>query len=234
MPVFTQLGYILDSFCLRCEYLNKGFRLIVQLRKLSDTFAQILDEMAVTRLERKAARNKTRAKVRVATIKRNKTRNYIASPHKEESGVVLEEDTLAIVEEVKNAAKAPAKKAKKEEPKAEAPAEAPVEEKEAAPAKAEKAEKPAKKKAADKADKLNKIEGIGPKIASVLNEAGINSFDNLAASTPEAIREILDNAEGNFKAHDPATWPEQANMAAEGNWDALKEWQDNHIGGKAN
>lgn len=210
----------------------------MQLRKLSDTFAQILDEMAVTRLERKAARNKTRAKVRVATIKRNKTRNYIASPHKEESGVVLEEDTLAIVEEVKNAAKAPAKKAKKEEPKAEAPAEAPVEapveEKEAAPAKAEKAEKPAKKKATDKADKLNKIEGIGPKIASVLNEAGINSFADLAASTPEAIREILDNAEGNFKAHDPATWPEQATMAAEGNWDALKEWQDNHIGGKAN
>jgi len=234
MPVFTQLGYIMDSFSSRCEYLNKALRLIVQLRKLSDIFAQILDEMAVTRLERKAARNKTRAKVRVATIKRNKTRNYIASPHKEESGVVLEEDTLAIVEEVKNAAKGPAKKAKKEEPKAEAPAEAPVEEKEAAPAKAEKAKKPAKKKAADKADKLNKIEGIGPKIASVLNEAGINSFADLAASTPEAIREILDNAEGNFKAHDPATWPEQATMAAEGNWDALKEWQDNHIGGKAN
>jgi hypothetical protein len=33
--------------------------------------------------------------------------------------------------------------------------------------------------------------------------------------------------------HDPTTWPEQAKMAADGNWDELKTLQDNLKGGKA-
>lgn len=170
--------------------------------------------MAVTRLERKARRNKTRAKERTKTIKRNIRRNFVKSPYKEESGVILEEDVLTVAENLTKGASKPAAKAKKEE--------APAEKAEAAP----KTEKPAA------ADKLNKIEGIGPKIATVLNEAGINSFAELAAKSSEDIRAILDEAEGNFKAHDPGTWPKQAEMAAAGNWDELKTWQDELKGGK--
>ncbi|MFY0713378.1 50S ribosomal protein L21 [Seonamhaeicola sp. NFXS20] len=105
--------------------------------------------------------------------------------------------------------------------------------KKSAPAKKEspKAEaKPVAKKATGKADDLKKIEGIGPKIASTLVEAGIATFADLAASTPEKISEIIADVRGN---HVTDTWPEQAKLAAEGKWDELKKWQDELDGGKA-
>ena len=157
--------------------------------------------MGVTRLERKGRKNKTVAKVRVATVKRLKTKVTVESPYKEESGVIVGDvsDVLA------NATSKPAAKAKK------------------APATA----------SADKAaDKLTKIEGIGPKMAGVFNDAGISTFKELSEKTPEELRAILDAAEGNFAAHNPGTWPEQAKMAAEGKWDELKKWQDELDGGK--
>lgn len=81
-------------------------------------------------------------------------------------------------------------------------------------------------------DDLKKIEGIGPKIADLLNEAGIVSFADLAGSTPEAIQEILDKAGSKFNVHSPATWPAQAQLAADGKWDELKTLQDELIGGR--
>ena len=82
-------------------------------------------------------------------------------------------------------------------------------------------------------DNLTKVEGIGPKIAETLQNAGVKTFAQLGAMEPAAVKEILDNAEGNFAAHDPGTWPKQALMAAEGKWDELKAWQDELDGGKA-
>ena len=79
---------------------------------------------------------------------------------------------------------------------------------------------------------LTKIEGVGPKIAEVLNSNGINTYAQLAASSPDQIRQMLESAEGNFANHDPTTWPQQAQMAASGDWDKLKEWQDELDGGK--
>jgi large subunit ribosomal protein L17 len=81
-------------------------------------------------------------------------------------------------------------------------------------------------------DDLTKIEGIGPKMAEVFTEAGLASFQALSEKTAEELKAILDAAEGNFAAHDPGTWPEQAKMAAEGKWDDLKVWQDELDGGK--
>jgi len=83
-----------------------------------------------------------------------------------------------------------------------------------------------------KPDDLKKIEGIGPKIAEVLTAGGIATYADLGGATPEKIREVLDTAEGNFAAHDPGTWPKQGQMAADGNWDELKKWQDELDGGK--
>lgn len=116
---------------------------------------------------------------------------------------------------------APKKETKKAEPKAAAPK---AEAKKVAP----KA-KPAAK-ATGKADDLKKIEGIGPKIASTLAEAGLATFADLAKSTPEAISEIIAGVRGN---HVTDTWPKQAELAAEGKWDELKKWQDELDGGKA-
>jgi predicted flap endonuclease-1-like 5' DNA nuclease len=84
---------------------------------------------------------------------------------------------------------------------------------------------------AAKADDLTKIEGIGPKMAGVFNDAGIDSFKVLSGKTADELKAILDAAEGNFAAHDPGTWPEQATMAADGKWDELKKWQDELDGG---
>ncbi|WP_405370019.1 50S ribosomal protein L21 [Nonlabens sp. Asnod2-A12] len=95
----------------------------------------------------------------------------------------------------------------------------------AAPAKAEKA--PAKK-AAGKADDLKKIEGIGPKIASTLVEAGIATFADLAKADPANISEIIAGVRGN---HVPTTWPQQAQLAVDGKWDELQELQDRLDGG---
>lgn len=81
-------------------------------------------------------------------------------------------------------------------------------------------------------DDLTIIEGIGPKIAEVLNQNSINTFAELAAKTAEEVKVILDAAEGHFNAAEPTTWAEQAKMAAEGKMDELKAWQDELKGGK--
>jgi predicted flap endonuclease-1-like 5' DNA nuclease len=80
-------------------------------------------------------------------------------------------------------------------------------------------------------DDLTKIEGIGPVISNVLNDAGISSFEQLANTTPERIQTILHAAGPQYKIHDPSTltWPRQAKLAAEGKWEELKKWQDESL-----
>ncbi|GLU51588.1 hypothetical protein [Dyadobacter frigoris] len=81
-------------------------------------------------------------------------------------------------------------------------------------------------------DDLKIIEGIGPKIESILNTAGIHSFYQLSQKTPDQISAILSNSDSRFQVHDPATWPRQAEMASKGSWDELKVWQDILNGGR--
>lgn len=81
-------------------------------------------------------------------------------------------------------------------------------------------------------DDLKLIEGIGPKIAGILQAAGIRSFAQLAAMTPAAIQPLLDAAGPNYRIADPLTWPEQAGLAATGRWDELQVLQDTLIGGR--
>lgn len=70
-------------------------------------------------------------------------------------------------------------------------------------------------------DNLEIIEGIGPKISDLLNEAGIYKFRQLAITPVFKVREILENAGSHYASHDPSTWVEQALLAAEGRWDEL-------------
>lgn len=95
---------------------------------------------------------------------------------------------------------------------------------------AEQAPKAAKPSA--KGDDLKKIEGIGPKIEELLHNADIKSFADLAAADVSTLKEILNNAGSRYQMHDPSSWPMQSDMAAKGEWDKLKEWQDNAKGGK--
>lgn len=80
-------------------------------------------------------------------------------------------------------------------------------------------------------DKLTKVEGIGPKIQELLNKAGIHSFAQLASTSVETIKGILKEAGGIYASKNPGTWPAQAQMAADGKWNELKEWQDELDGG---
>ncbi len=80
-------------------------------------------------------------------------------------------------------------------------------------------------------DDLTKIEGIGPQVAGLLNSVGLMSFQQLAQTTPDQIKEVLNHAGGIMATMNPSTWPDQAQLAAVGEWDKLKEWQDVLDGG---
>ena len=43
---------------------------------------------------------------------------------------------------------------------------------------------------------------------------------------------LLQQAGDRFRLHDPGSWPQQAQMAADGQWEMLKELQDYLIGGR--
>lgn len=114
---------------------------------------------------------------------------------------------------------------------AEAPA---VEAATIADATAEVAEAPKKAaaKKGPKADDLKIVEGVGPKIEQLLKEAGIETWQQLAETPVDRLKEILDAAGPRYQIHDPSTWPAQSKFAAEGKFDELKEYQDMLIGGR--
>lgn len=74
-----------------------------------------------------------------------------------------------------------------------------------------------------KPDDLKRIEGIGPKVEKVLNDAGIITFGALAHANPDDIQNAL-NAAG-LQMMKPEGWIEQAELAAKGDWDKLERLQ---------
>jgi predicted flap endonuclease-1-like 5' DNA nuclease len=80
-------------------------------------------------------------------------------------------------------------------------------------------------------DDLTTIEGVGPKIAELLHQAGIASFGQLAAAPLAALYEILRRAGPNFRLANPESWPRQAALCVQGDWAALRKLQDELIGG---
>ena len=59
-------------------------------------------------------------------------------------------------------------------------------------------------------DDLQQLQGVGPKIETLLNEAGITSFAKLAATPTKELREILKKAGPRYKSLDPTPWQKQA------------------------
>lgn len=80
-------------------------------------------------------------------------------------------------------------------------------------------------------DDLEIIEGIGPKIRQVLNNAGVTRFAQLASMEPGHISELLHAA--GMRIADPRSWPEQARLAANGDMEGLKSLQDRLTAGRA-
>jgi predicted flap endonuclease-1-like 5' DNA nuclease len=80
------------------------------------------------------------------------------------------------------------------------------------------------------ADDLTMLEGIGPKVAKVLNEAGIATFADLANAETDRVQQAL-NAAG-MRYMNPAGWIEQAKLAARGDIEGLKKLQEELQGGR--
>lgn len=83
-----------------------------------------------------------------------------------------------------------------------------------------------------KENDLKVVEGIGPKIEELFNASGILTWKSLSETSVEKCNSILESAGERFVIHNPTTWPRQAQLAYEGKWKDLKEWQDVLDGGK--
>ncbi|HEY3299972.1 MAG TPA: helix-hairpin-helix domain-containing protein [Methylophilaceae bacterium] len=78
---------------------------------------------------------------------------------------------------------------------------------------------------------LQIIEGIGPKIAGLMSEDGIRTFEDLASASLDKLNAILEKAGPRFRLANPSTWAQQARLAADGQWAQLKALQDSLDGG---
>lgn len=83
-----------------------------------------------------------------------------------------------------------------------------------------------------KENDLKAIEGIGPKIESIMNAAGINTWREMSNTSTDKLQSILAAAGDRYKLADPTSWPKQAEYAADGDWDGLEKYQDFLDGGR--
>jgi len=90
-----------------------------------------------------------------------------------------------------------------------------------------KAEEPAPAKPEPtQPDDLKRIYGIGPKMADALIDAGYGTYAKIASATEDDLVVAIEAA-GMRLAPTVGTWPEQASLAAAGEWDALDTYQAN-------
>ena len=73
-------------------------------------------------------------------------------------------------------------------------------------------------------DDLKKVEGIGPFFESLLNDAGITTYEQLKNSDRDTLKEIIDAAGPDYRMHEPETWPYQAGLAHNGEWKKLQDY----------
>jgi len=78
-----------------------------------------------------------------------------------------------------------------------------------------------------KKDNLKIITGIGPKLEEILNNSGIKTYKQLAASKISFLKQILESAGNRYSTHNPSNWAAQAKIAARGNMAKLKDYQAN-------
>lgn len=74
-------------------------------------------------------------------------------------------------------------------------------------------------------DDLKEIYGITSNVEIVLNQRGIFRFDQLARTPVATLKHMLASHGPMLYTYDPATWPNQAQLALEGKWAELRQWQ---------
>ena len=79
---------------------------------------------------------------------------------------------------------------------------------------------------------LKILEGIDYKVEKLLNNSGIKTFIGLSKITVGTLQNILENGGRSFEMRDPQSWPEQARLAANDEWEKLIEFQSKLMDGK--
>jgi len=80
-------------------------------------------------------------------------------------------------------------------------------------------------------DDLTVIEGVGPRTQEVLYQAGIRTFSALIGKSGDEVKGLL-RANGYKAPVDATSWSAQAELAAQGQWDALKDLQSRLTAGR--
>jgi large subunit ribosomal protein L21 len=86
-------------------------------------------------------------------------------------------------------------------------------------------------KAKDGSDDIELIEGVGPKIAGLLRDANLGTFDAISKASIEQLKAALDAGGSKFNIAKPDTWAEQAALAAKGDWAAFDKLTEELVGG---
>ena len=79
---------------------------------------------------------------------------------------------------------------------------------------------------------LTVVEGIGPEIQNVLRDSGVKDLHVLAKTPTEELQAMLEQAGHGHVGHRAITWPEQAALAAAGEWDRLRQLQGELTSGR--
>lgn len=77
---------------------------------------------------------------------------------------------------------------------------------------------------------LNIVEGIDPKIETILHANGIKNWKLLSSKSKGELRNILSTLDGEMSKVDPSTWPKQAFKAMNRDWDGLIVFQKSSFG----
>ena len=77
---------------------------------------------------------------------------------------------------------------------------------------------------AEPSDDLTQLNGIGPRIASILNDGGITSYNQLQHANTGELRQIIATG-GALPPASLDSWPTQATYAAKGDWSGLAAYQ---------
>lgn len=74
-------------------------------------------------------------------------------------------------------------------------------------------------------DDLTRINGIGAVFQTVLYDAGIHNYADLARTSADELEAIIETS-GRSRPGRLETWPQQAALAAKGDWDGLDRFVD--------
>ena len=78
-----------------------------------------------------------------------------------------------------------------------------------------------------KTDDLTQLSGIGTRMASILAEGGVTTYEQLQHTSSEDLRRIV-SAAGVLPPSSLDTWATQAAYAANGDWSGLAEYNKRH------